>query len=293
MIKKDGIKQMTEASVLLENVDFNMLITSSHYINSQSGISKPLLHDHVFYELFLCKRGELCIKTAEEDIILNSGDIAIIPPSKTHALSRVSDYTEGITIPFNCKMVNRIFNVDIYKRLNTIINNEAHVFNNCEDRVYEIERLIKKSLEDGAEDFLTALGFIEILLTLGKAKPKQRDNGFKKNEAVSDDIEKMMKLDSMISSRYHQKMTASDFARELFISTRQLDRIAIKRYGKSIHKLIVDNRFSFAEQLILTTDLTVEEVALRAGFSSSAGLYKEFKRRKGMTPSVYRTSRAL
>ena len=38
MIKKDGIKQMTEASVLLENVDFNMLITSSHYINSQNWV---------------------------------------------------------------------------------------------------------------------------------------------------------------------------------------------------------------------------------------------------------------
>ena len=98
----------------------------------------------------------------------------------------------------------------------------------------------------------------------------------------------MVKLDIMIANRYLQKFTASDYANELFISTRQLDRIAIKRYGKSIHQLIVDRRFTLAEQLLSTTDLTVEDIASRSGFSSSASLYREFKKRKGVTPAVFR-----
>ena len=76
--------------------------------------------------------------------------------------------------------------------------------------------------------------------------------------------------------------------KELFISTRQLDRIVIKRYGKSLHQLIVDRRFTLAEQLLSTTDLTVEVIASRAGFSSSASLYREFKKRRGVTPAAFR-----
>jgi len=109
-----------------------------------------------------------------------------------------------------------------------------------------------------------------------------------KDETISDDIERMMELDKLIATRYRQKCSCESLAKKLFVSTRQLDRIAIKYYGKSIHKLIVDRRFYFAEQLLLTTDMTVEEVAASAGFSSSASLYREFRNRMNTTPAEFR-----
>ena len=50
----------------------------------------------------------------------------------------------------------------------------------------------------------------------------------------------------------------------------------------------VDRRFELAKQLLSTTELTVEVVAANAGFSSSASLYREFKKRMGLTPDAFR-----
>ena len=151
------------------------------------------------------------------------------------------------------------------------------------------KKIVEESFEENFEKFLAALHFLEMLLEIVKVKTKEYAyTDQKNNESVAYDIERMMKLDSMIANRYLKKCNASDYAKELFISTRQLDRIVIKRYGKSLHQLIVDRRFTLAEQLLLTTDLTVEVIALRAGFSSSTSFYGEFKKRKGVTPAVFR-----
>ncbi len=289
MKKKENEKLTREASVLLENVDFHVLISSPYLSEGERPVHETLLHKHVFYEFFVCKQGEISIKTAEGDILLCSGDIAIIPPTSSHVLRYVAENTEGYIIPFMCKKVNGDSNIDVFKKLTPVINNEIHLFNNCSDYICETQKIVEESFEGICEKFLTALHFLEMLFRIVKLKTKEEsDTDQKKNEAVSDDIERMVKLDSMIANRYLQKYTAADYAKELFISTRQLDRIAIKKYGKSIHQLIVDRRFTLAEQLLSTTDLTVEDIASRAGFSSSASLYREFKKRKGITPAAFR-----
>jgi len=294
MKKKENDNFTTEARILLENVDFHMLVNFSCRLKGEKHLNETLLHNHVFYEFFLCKQGEICIKTAEEDILLKSGDVAIIPPSRSHVLKSSSENTEGYTIPFICKKINSDSTADIYKKLTPIINNKTHIFNNCQKYISDVEKIIESTLNCTSESFLTAFHFIEILFYLGIDKSKSSENTPpKKIHATSDEIERMMKLDSIISNRYLQKNTVADYAKELFISARQLDRLAIKRFGKSIHQLIVDNRFKLAEQLLITTNLTVEDIALRVGFSSSASLYKEFKKRKGVTPAVFRSAKEL
>ena len=289
MKKNDNDKFTREASVLLENVDFHVLISFSNLSKGERPMHETLLHKHVFYEFFVCKQGEISIKTAEGDILLRSGDIAIIPPTKSHVLRYVSENTVGDIIPFTCKKVSGDNHIDVFKKLTPIMNNEIHIFNNCPEYISETREIVEESLAGRSEKFLTALRFLEMLFEIVKVKTREYlEADVKKNGDTSNDIERMMKLDSMIASRYLQKFTAADYAKELFISTRQLDRIAIKRYGKSIHQLIVDRRFALAEQLLSTTDLTVEDIASRSGFSSSASLYREFKKRKGVTPAAYR-----
>ena len=289
MKKNENDKLTREASVLLENVDFHVLISFPYWSKGERPMHETLLHKHVFYEFFVCKQGEISIKTAEGDILLCSGDIAIIPPTKSHVLRYVAENAEGHIIPFTCKKVSGDNHIDVFKKLKPIMDDEIHIFNNCPEYIIETQSIVEESFDGRAEKFLTALRFLEMLFKIVKVKTEEYSEiDVKKNGDASNDIERMMRLDSMIANRYLQKFTAADYANELFISTRQLDRIAIKRYGKSIHQLIVDRRFTLAEQLLSTTDLTVEDIASRSGFSSSASLYREFKKRTGITPAVYR-----
>ncbi|MYT26480.1 helix-turn-helix domain-containing protein, partial [Streptomyces sp. SID7760] len=49
-------------------------------------------------------------------------------------------------------------------------------------------------------------------------------------------------------------------------------------------------RLSRAEELLETTDLSVEEVARRVGYGSAAVLREQFVRRRGVPPRIYRTT---
>ena len=50
----------------------------------------------------------------------------------------------------------------------------------------------------------------------------------------------------------------------------------------------MDKRIQTAEQLLVTTDMTVDKIAVTVGFSSSAGFYREFMKRYDTTPAEYR-----
>ena len=288
MKKATENKLAVESSVQIENIKFHILIDLQSKRDGARPAHETLLHKHVFYEMFVCKKGEIGIKTDDGDILLSTKDIAIIPPTKPHVLKYTAPDTERYTISFICHKIGEKNRIDIYKKLARLINGDIRIFQNRPEFISEAEKIVKEAFSADGEKFLTAMHFLELFLKMANANTVINDDEAKKKEITPNDIERMMKIDVILANRYLQKYSTQDYANELFISARQLDRIAIKRYGKSLHQLIVDRRFALAEQLLKSADLTVEEVASSAGFTSSASLYREFKKRLGTTPTDFR-----
>jgi len=97
-----------------------------------------------------------------------------------------------------------------------------------------------------------------------------------------------MRLDALIASSYMKELTLKDIADSLYISSRQLDRIVRRRYGKTLHKVIMETRVRAAAHMLLTTDKAVDKIGREVGFSSNAGFYREFSRYCGSTPAEFR-----
>lgn len=279
-----------EYAVQIENINFHVLIVLAYWSGGERPLSETMMHHHVFHELFICEQGEIHIKTSEGNILLKDGDIAVIPPTISHVLQYMQIGTQGYFIPFSCKKVGGENNIDLYKKLLPILDEKIQIFRDCPIIIKKTKKIIDEAYSDVKEKFISALHLLELLLNLIEEKNEKGITFTEclKNEPVQNDIERMMHLDSLIATKYHQKCSCADFAEELYISTRQLDRIANKHYGKSFHKLIVDRRFDFAEKLLITTDMTVEQVAVMAGFGSNASFYREFKKRYGCTPMAFR-----
>lgn len=64
-----------------------------------------------------------------------------------------------------------------------------------------------------------------------------------------------------------------------------------EQLGCTVSEYITRRRIKEAEILLRTTDLSVEEISDRVGFSSAAYFTKNFKRENGMTPLKYRKGR--
>lgn len=78
--------------------------------------------------------------------------------------------------------------------------------------------------------------------------------------------------------------------RFLKLSRRSAERLFRGRLDSTIHSQIQRSRVRLAEQLLLQTELSVSEVAARAGFDNPRRFYRTFRQLRGLSPSDYRES---
>ncbi len=71
-------------------------------------------------------------------------------------------------------------------------------------------------------------------------------------------------------------------------SRRSVERLFHDKLGSTIHGEIQASRVRFAEQLLSQTELTISEVAVRAGFENPRRFYRTFRQLRGRSPSDYR-----
>jgi LacI family transcriptional regulator len=83
-------------------------------------------------------------------------------------------------------------------------------------------------------------------------------------------------------------LSVNEVARAAGLSRRMLERRFRTRFSQSVLEEIVRVRLRKAQELLLTTDLSVKEVAHQSGFGSSERLCVCFRVRTGQTPTEFR-----
>jgi AraC-like DNA-binding protein len=80
-------------------------------------------------------------------------------------------------------------------------------------------------------------------------------------------------------------------ARELHVDARTLRR-RLAAEGVAFRGLVDEVRAALADELLTTTDLSVDEIAGRLGFAEATSFTRAFKRWRGEPPAGYRGRRA-
>ncbi|WP_156727952.1 GlxA family transcriptional regulator [Streptomyces apocyni] len=93
-----------------------------------------------------------------------------------------------------------------------------------------------------------------------------------------------------MESQLHQPLTLEDIARHAAMSVRSLNRHFRAQTGTTPLQWLLRARIHRAQQLLETTDLTVERIADQTGFGAPATLRHHFTRRTGASPQAYRTA---
>ncbi len=87
------------------------------------------------------------------------------------------------------------------------------------------------------------------------------------------------------------ELSIESLSAELGISTRQFYRKLKPVTSKTPTDLIKDYRLAVAERLLLTENLTIEEIMLKTGFVNRGTFYKQFSRRFGIPPKQYKENK--
>lgn len=67
-----------------------------------------------------------------------------------------------------------------------------------------------------------------------------------------------------------------------------LNKLFLSANGITLHKYVANYRIAVAEQLLLSTTLTIDQIAQKVGFSASLSFSSCFKKKNGISPSEFR-----
>lgn len=93
----------------------------------------------------------------------------------------------------------------------------------------------------------------------------------------------------IIDKRYSEPLRLSSVADELHINSSYLSRLFANETGTSFSACLSHIRINHTKEMLRTTDLSVEEIAVRCGFCNSSHFIKFFHAAEGMTPMQFRT----
>lgn len=287
-----------EYTVNAENMTFRMLIdTSRHgYIPQQESeqiiFSLNQLHTHTYAEMFICTAGTIFLNTEHGTIGMTAGDAVIIPAETKHVKCADNEDAEWFTISFTCirRHVRGCQNLfSFYHRLCTA--DHPLIIRGHMEFCQKALRLTESAAEKLPA--MTALALMQLLSDF--TNRYNADLPAPKLHTMKDEaaLNRSALLQYIIASQFMNDLTAQSTARQLFISTRQLERIMKKRYGMSFRQTVTDLRLITAAKMLTESNLSAEKIGRTVGFSSKAGFYREFVKKYGIPPIQYRKQKIL
>jgi AraC-like DNA-binding protein len=279
-----------EYSATVNDLSFTLFLPQNMKTEGEIEEFSPFLHTHSYVEIFVCISGEISIDTELCTVKLFKNDIAFIPTGLLHSAmsGKVGNY----------------FTVGIFGARSAVKGVSEAYFEMA--KYFEIESIGIYRNAVNAADLLCEVAehkeysfqFVPVIKTLSALSVLSEINRETLGEALSEkrrsenrDIMRFLIIEDIINCSYADNLDCNAVANKLFITRRHLDRIVRNKYGKTLYELVVEARIKQAKKMLANTELSLEEIATRVGFTDAKQLKNQFLKTNGVSPSEYRNKR--
>ena len=270
-------------TVEYENQRFVML-----YDNDQ--VEEYPTHWHNAVEVIIPLHNGFTVTSGGVDYHLNEKEIIIIPPGELHSMPA----QEGRRIIFQCDN-SIISDVPALEALVPVFSEAFHITPAVSKELYILSR---KSILDIYSEYYSksALADVRIYLCLIKMLTAVREyqltqaaDAFTGDPSGRDDTRKFSMFMKYINQNYMYEIPLEKIASIAGYSKYHFSRIFKKYNNVSYIQYINSKRIKAAERLLIDPNLSVTEVAMRAGFASLTTFNRAFKKAKNCTPTEFKT----
>lgn len=264
-------------SIFYQNKKEQLLLYTS-YNNTFS------THLHKQAELIVTLEGELSLTVNHAPYHLTKGDCALVFPNQLHSLS-TQENSRILLIIFDIhfchsyrKLLQDYLPMSNVISLSSLTHHSLTATNGLLQLTEDFPRgtTIPKPVLLLAEGYLTL--FLADFFTHISLQSKE----------ISEDLELEQKLLIYLDSHYTEDLSLELLAREFGVSRFVLSRLFTEKLQTSFPNYVNSKRLELASELLTTTNLSVTEIALEAGFGSSRSFFREFGQTFGVTPGEYR-----
>ena len=276
---------MSQVRIVTSNFedDFDFFIAKKEMIcNSELASQSSRIHWHDNFELeFICS-GEGAVLINNKEYRIRRGFAYLITPSDLHSFHMENADISLYSLRFN----SNILTDNLFQQL--LCTHAPFVLNFSEERAAFFCELFEKILDEYKSrrphrKELIRILFGELVIHF------LRQVSASKSDAPADTQKNTSMLVHRICAyiKYNfntEDLSVNSLAKHFYLSPNYLGTLFKKETGVSCTTYIKDHRLQFGRSLILSTSLSVSDVADKCGFASSAYFTKEFRKRYGVSP---------
>ena len=246
-------------------------------------------HFHEDVVIVTVKSGKMAYCVNGKVIRLYAGDTIFVNANQIHYSMSVDGETATYVIfVVNPSILNSSVAVEMKAVLPIISNpNLPYMrFRNINEHTRDVYRIIT-SLPDLRRDpfriTIRLFEFWEIILL------QSTTFGILNEDMQADMHTRAFKsMMSYIQQQYHNPVTLEDISASGNVSISLCNRIFHKYTGESPVKYLVDFRLRKVAEYLVTTTLSLPEIAQKSGFNGTSYMAEMFKRTFGVSPTAYR-----
>ncbi len=238
------------------------------------------IHLHHYIELVHVIKGKLQMQIGNQKYLITSGQFAVIFPNvfhNYHTISKEDDTFFRITNSYLYLLPPFFKNHFMNYSLNCPVLNKESIH---EDVLYAEERLMNLTYNTDTAPLISAL----LALLLARIFPHLQLCSYSKRPP-QDITEQII---AYISNHYTEDLSLTSIANKFGIGKYALSRIFSNVLGVKFFQYLNFLRIDYAEQLLISTDHNVIDIAINCGYQNQQTFNRVFKERCHCTPKEYR-----
>ena len=273
----------------LENLRIRSVLDTGFFAEFQTTSE---IHAHPCIELMIALEGNLTLKLSDGTLLCaKEGELCLIPPMVYH--STCSSDVKKLALRFYCEeipdfqgessMAETWNTIQLHLQTATVLTN-----------THTLCKLLWELRQELSSPRLASGAYIRALLTrfyvdlLRRLSASDESNGSLTEQKQDKQELRQLRIEEYLFHHYHEQIVEEDLARYMNFSRRQVSRILKQIYGMSFRQLLIDARLHRAEQLLLTTDHSIERIAEMVGYTSPSGFYTAFYQKFNTSAGKYR-----
>lgn len=256
----------------------------------------PVLHTHDYIELVYALSGTGVHEINGVEYEVKKGDLLFINVGQTHRFTSTRDrlYVNFLINPkfISSELVDHdnvmdFLSLSLFDEFQGYVTDSTPVVTFKRGDSAEVEFIVKRMIQEFQKK---RLGYNIILNSYMKilfAKMfREMQNGTRPGYADFRGL--APDLIQYIDENCFGKLTLKELAEKTFYNPAYFSRLFKQCYGKTLTEYIQEKRVQEASRLLLDTDLTVEEICHKVGYSDKGMFYSVFKAQQSLTPKAYR-----
>ncbi|MDV7186209.1 helix-turn-helix transcriptional regulator [Lutibacter sp. TH_r2] len=248
-----------------------------------------LPHRLNFYAVLIITEGEVNHIVDFKVHTLKKGDVMVISKGQIHAFEQRAKY-KGYLVVFSEAFMQKYIAQSTIARINHLYNYflKQEKINNP-----DYNQILLNKLKEELQSKSSSLpNIIASLLTVYLLKLNDENTSLATNTVDDKKLEYFNLFKHLVEQNYSKTRDAKVYASDIAISYKHLNEVC-KKIVKTTAKAFIDSYIILeAKRMLVSTSLSVKEIAFTLGFDEPTNFLKYFKKHTSLTPVEFRNALA-